>query len=146
MSEAGSTPSATTVKGWTPEQVLAHLLALREVDKEATSVAFTSQKTAIDAALAAADRAVQKAETATEKRFESVNEFRSQLGDQQRTFMPRSEVDLIEKRLSEKVDSALKQLNDMHAERLGVKGGWGYAVAVVMFMVALGSLVFAFIK
>ena len=53
--------------------------------KDAIEAAFTAQKEAINAALTAADRAVQKAEAAAEKRFEGVNEFRAQLGDQQRT-------------------------------------------------------------
>lgn len=37
------------------------------------------------------DKAVIKAETATEKRFEGVNEFRQTLADQAATLMPRSE-------------------------------------------------------
>lgn len=35
--------------------------------------------------------AITKAEQATEKRFEGVNEFRNTLADQQRTFIPRAE-------------------------------------------------------
>ena len=42
-------------------------------------------------ALNNADKAVIKAETATEKRFEGVNEFRQTLADQAATLMPRSE-------------------------------------------------------
>jgi hypothetical protein len=47
------------------------------------------EKTAL--ALSSADKAVIKAETATEKRFEGVNEFRQTLSDQASTFMPREE-------------------------------------------------------
>ncbi len=43
------------------------------------------------AALAAADKAVGKAEIATEKRFEGVNELRGALSDQAATLMSRSE-------------------------------------------------------
>lgn len=46
---------------------------------------------ATQAALAAADRAVNKAEEATEKRFASVNEFRQTLTDQTSTFLTRAE-------------------------------------------------------
>lgn len=35
------------------------------------------------------ERAIAKAESATERRFDSVNEFRAQLSDQTRTFLPR---------------------------------------------------------
>ena len=41
------------------------------------------------AALEAAEMAISKSEVATERRFESVNEFRAQLSDQVRLFMPR---------------------------------------------------------
>ncbi len=45
-------------------------------------------------ALAAADKAVTKAEIATEKRFEGVNEFRSTLADQAARLMPREEAQI----------------------------------------------------
>jgi len=43
-------------------------------------------------ALNSAEKAVTKAETATEKRFESVNEFRLTLSDQTKTFVTRGEL------------------------------------------------------
>lgn len=75
-----------------------------------TDAKFVTFRTLIDAqaekvalALAAADKAVSKAETATEKRFESVNEFRGQLNDQSRQFMPRSEADQLVQQLTQRV-------------------------------------------
>jgi hypothetical protein len=85
----------------------------------------------IQAALAAADRAVLKAEMATEKRFESVNEFRGTLDNQQRTLIPRSEVDVLMRGVNEKISQLTKQLDAMQSERIGVRGGWGYAVGVI---------------
>jgi hypothetical protein len=41
----------------------------------------------------AADRAVAKAEAASERRFESVNEFRATLADQATQLMPRAEAE-----------------------------------------------------
>ena len=52
---------------------------------------FEAQEKAVNAALAAADRAVVKAETAAEKLFDAVNEFRAQLKDQNATFLSRAE-------------------------------------------------------
>jgi len=115
-------------------------------NKEAVAAAFAAQKQAIDAALAAADRAVTKAELATEKRFESVNEFRGTLDNQQRTLIPRSEVDVLMKGIEEKVSNVQKQLDAQIAERRGIAGGWGYAVGAVGFLLALGSLVMIGIK
>lgn len=52
---------------------------------------FDGQEKAVAAALAAAKEAVIKAEGASEKRFDSVNEFRNTLKDQQQTLLPRGE-------------------------------------------------------
>jgi len=56
------------------------------------------------AALAASEKAITKAEVASDKRFEGQNEFRSQLSDQAATFMPRYEFESSHANLVEKVD------------------------------------------
>lgn len=53
---------------------------------------FDAQEKAVQAALNAAKDAVNKAEQASEKRLDSVNEFRAQLRDQAGTFVTRSEL------------------------------------------------------
>ena len=109
--------------------------------KAAVDAAFAAQKEAINAALAAADRAVSKAELATEKRFESVNEFRGTLDNQQRTLIPRSEVDVLVKGLDEKINNLTKQMDQLQAERQGIKGGYGYAVGVIGVVLSLLAIV-----
>jgi hypothetical protein len=128
-----------------------------DAQSDALSAAFASQQTAMSTALvtaekavlvaqAAADRAVSKAELAADKRFEGVNEFRATLADQQRTLIPRAEVEVMMRALSEKV-TALQEINNArHAETVGIKGGWGYAVGIVGFLLALGSLIVIGIK
>src|ERR1700730_4191818 len=59
-------------------------------------------------ALAASEKAVGKAEMATEKRFDSVNEFRAQLKDQASTLMPREEADVKFRAIDNTIDE-LKQ-------------------------------------
>jgi Flp pilus assembly protein TadB len=66
---------------WTVDTALTHLLALRDADT-----------LAIQNALAVANQAREKADLAIEKRFESVNEFRNTLKDQQGTYITRNEV------------------------------------------------------
>jgi len=112
--------------------------------KAAVDASFAAQKEAINAALAAADRAVSKAELATEKRFESVNEFRATLDNQQRTLIPRTEVDVTVRGLEEKITQVAKQLDQLRseragqvAERRGTKDGYGYAVGIVGFVIAM---------
>jgi hypothetical protein len=139
----------------------------------AVSTSFSAQEKAISAALAAASAAVNKAEVASEKRFESVNEFRAQLGDQQRTFMPRAEVEVIVRALNEALSSALTQLRSMipRAEHESAvkaltdkydalvsrfdridnrnQGGqqvWGYVFGAVGVMVGIAGLVLALFR
>lgn len=83
------------------------------------------------------DRAVQKLETATEKRFEGVNEFRAQLADQQRTLMPRQESELRMNAQDRVIDDLRIRLTTLEGRRAGVVGGWGWAVAVVMLAFAV---------
>lgn len=80
-------------------------------EKELTDAKFVQHLTMIDTqadkvalALASSDKATSKAETANEKRFESVNEFRAQLTDQARTFMPRAEAEAIIRRSTERIE------------------------------------------
>lgn len=101
-------------------------------------------------AFEASDRAISKAEAAAEKRFESVNEFRAQLNDQQRTFLTRTEYGGRHEALSEKVDINAARVSDLElrvTSRLesGAGGqaatyrliGWGFAGFGLMMTVVV---------
>ena len=167
------TSSPNKQDGWSLETAIDHLLAIIgerhaqvitliegndkryeerfSASQKALELGLAGQKSEISAALAAADRAVLKAEVATEKRFESVNEFRGTLDQQQRTLIPRSEVDVLMRGVEEKISSLGKSLDElkttvssMQSERAGIKGGWGYAAGVLGIVVAiLSALAFA---
>lgn len=66
---------------------------------------FVAAEKAVAAALAAADRAVSKAEATTEERLKGMNEFRDALGDYSRTLMPRPESEAIQREMKEKLDA-----------------------------------------
>jgi hypothetical protein len=68
--------------GWTLDTLEKYLSSRIESIKDNTSIA-----------MAAADKAVSKAETAAEKRFDSVNEFRNAMKDQQTTFADKAQTD-----------------------------------------------------
>ena len=61
--------------GWTFDTLYLHVVTIAEAAKEGTAIAMAS-----------AEKAILKAETATEKRFDAVNEFRQMVQDQQATF------------------------------------------------------------
>jgi hypothetical protein len=129
---------------------------------------FNDTKIAVDAALIAADKAVAaalagqkeavtKAEVAAEKRFESVNEFRSTLSDQQRNLMPRVEVEIMMKSVAEKIDGLSKLLDsraDANEKRIitlesagkGVGVGMGYIIGIVGVVSIVASIIMGFIK
>lgn len=87
----GGGQTASQPSGWTIDTLAAHVVyMIREADRRYEQ-RFAAQETAVANALAAAKEAVDKAEAATEKRFEAVNEFRAQLNDQAARLMTRDE-------------------------------------------------------
>lgn len=123
-----------------------YFVGLLEANDKYYNQRFDSSEKAVSAALAAADRAVQKAETASEKRFDSVNEFRNTLADQQRTLMPRGEVEVLFKAVNEKLDLMGKRLDKTEGIKTGSSNTWGYVVGLIGVLVAVFTLLSKFIK
>jgi predicted nucleotide-binding protein (sugar kinase/HSP70/actin superfamily) len=118
---------------------------------------FDNVTQATSAALASADRANTKAETATEKRFDSVNEFRATLQDQQRTFIPRMEMEITLKGITEKLDASIKTTNEKidalnlttitkQSKDVGIREGWGQIAIVAGVVSVIVAILFRFIK
>lgn len=76
-----------------------------------TLIDSQAQKVAL--ALDAAEKAIDKAEAATEKRFDAVNEFRAQLADQTQSFARREFVE-------QEVAAIDRRLDDGTAQRLAI--------------------------
>lgn len=145
-------PTTQPSGGWTFESLLRYVLAeikavreTRESDdrryeqrfkdsQTAVDAAVAAARMAVDAALSAAKEAVHKAELASEKRFDGVNEFRGTLADQQRMLIPRAEAEL---RMSA-IERQLEELKTADSTRKGQRRGmdqlWGYLIG------ALGAL------
>jgi len=118
------------------------IILIEEHDKRYTQ-RFDAQQQAMSAALAAAEKAVSKAETASEKRFESVNEFRAALGDQTRDLMPRAEVEARFGSLTEKIDGpngVMRRIERSAGRGAGLADGWGYLVGAVGLIAAVVAL------
>jgi hypothetical protein len=73
-------------------------------------------------ALAGSEKAVGKAEMATEKRFDAVNEFRGQLKDQAATLMPREEAIVKLRGIEDKVEEVKKDIVALREFRSGSGG------------------------
>jgi hypothetical protein len=156
MPEALHSPGKP-VNGWTVDTLHEHLDSLVregfarletliiEKDKQ-YDLRFEGIVTATQAALAAADRAVGKAEAAAEKRFEGVNEFRAALGDQQRMLMPRGETEMLVNGLNDKVIALTTAIGGLSGVRTGVGQGWAWALGAVALIASVVSIILAFAK
>ena len=83
-----------------------------EAQQTATSAALTAADKSSVAAMTAAEKAVVKAELASDKRFESVNEFRKTLSDQTASFLPRPEAVAQFAALASQIETGLQRIAD----------------------------------
>ncbi len=106
-----------------------------------------AQDDAVKAALATSKEAVVKAESATEKRFDSVNEFRQTLSDQAANFLGRNEYSASHKALEDKVSALAERIATNESSAKGRMAGVGSIGTLVLgaFVVlsAFGSIVSA---
>ena len=114
--------------------------------KEYMCTVFQEYANKIEQKFLAMDRAVTKAEMATEKRFESVNEFRAQLADQQRTFLSRNEYELAHNSLEDKVNYIKECVNKIESRKEGSNVVWLYLVAAISILISVCSLLIDFLK
>lgn len=112
---------------------------LLEMDKRYNQ-RFDAQEKAVTSALTAAKEAVGKAETAAEKRFDSVNEFRGQQSDIVATFMPRKEHESEMRTAMGKIDDLQRRLDRNEGRSTGLGQGWGYVVGAAGLVAALVAI------
>lgn len=112
---------------------------------------FEEAQNMVTTAMSASEKAVLKAETANEKRFESVDEFRSQLNDMIRNLLPRGEADARFSALSEKIDNVStnilglqRRVDTREGTGAGMQQGWLILIGGVGAIAAMvGILNFA---
>lgn len=107
---------------------------------------FEAQEKALTAALTSAKEAVDKANIASEKRFDSVNEFRNTLADQQRTLLPRTEYSVQHQSLADSIaqlSSRLDLIVQRQYQQIGQSEAaarlWGFAVGGIGILVAIAA-------
>ena len=83
---------------------------------------FISMDDKTSLALAGSEKAVNKAEAATEKRFDAVNEFRGTLRDQATTLFPRAEAETKFKSLGDKMDDLKNEIASLRESRSQATG------------------------
>jgi hypothetical protein len=125
------------------ETKIIDLRDLKAHDLQAIEQRFQLSKAAVSDALEAAKEAVNKAESATEKRFASVNEFRSTLSDQAAQLMPRAEAQARFETILANVGRIELDLRGAIANTGGKSNAYvqflGTGLAVVAILVALAA-------
>jgi hypothetical protein len=145
------------ISGWTTDTLKEYLESRigqndlryqqRFESQEANLVtAITAQEKAVSAALAAAEKAVGKAEVAAEKRFDAVNEFRGQLSDQAREFIPRKEAELQIDALINRVGVLEKSTSGSTGDRDGAARTLTLTFSAVLVLVAIAEAVALVLK
>jgi hypothetical protein len=104
---------------WTADQV-----------KEYMERLLDEQKQRVDLALSSADKAISKAEEATEKRLTLLNEFRGQQADEAKKYVPR-----------ETYDTSLDRISVL--ERFQWKLAGGIAFGLIIVPIITGIVVYA---
>ncbi len=107
--------------------------------EERTKERFAAMDKSVSNALSAADKAVTKAELATERRFEGVNEFRETLRDQAATLMPRVEYEANHRALSANVAVVGERLNRIESTQFGKREGLGLVGQIGLGLMAIIS-------
>lgn len=134
-----------TANEWTTEHLKEHLESMMASRDKAVDTALIAAEKAVAAALAAAKEAVAKAETASEKRFESVNEFRKTLSDQTASFIPRSEVAIMQAATNEKVATLDIRFTSFEQRTKGHADGYGVFVGVIGILIGIAGAAAAII-
>jgi len=160
----GGGQTKDAVSGWTVDTLREHQKEMddlrqkfmdeRAMDtKKSNADAILSVKESAALALESAKEANRKNEVQSDKRFESVNEFRGQLKDQTATFVPRSEflgsiaslTDKMEsntKLLVARIDLISNRVVESNAQATGSSQVWVVLGAVGLFVFSgIGALI-----
>lgn len=125
------------ISGWTVDTLHSYMLTrFTELTKQLDE-RKVAQEFAINAALLSAKEAVLKAEIATEKRFEGVNEFRQSLNDQQALFMPREVSDAQISELRKQIAALTTRLDRSVGKEAGTKQIIGYMFAAATVIISI---------
>jgi hypothetical protein len=126
---------------WTPTTLYMHLLSIIDEREKRYDQRFSDMDTALRAAMTASEKAILKAEHATERRFEAVNEFRSTLSDQANQFITRSEAEAATERNTERIQELTDRINRSEGRGAGLGAGWGYLVGAVGAVAAVVAVI-----
>ena len=123
---------------WTLSTLHTHLIRIQDERDQRYEQRFSDLEKSLTVALAASEKAILKAESATERRFDAVNEFRSTLSDQAAQFVTRAENHATNLRMAERLEELTDRVNRSEGRGAGLSAGWVYLLAGIA---ALGTII-----
>ena len=117
-----STDPAAGTSAATDVSLREYLAALINAERERSDARFKSIEDSVHAAFTESQKAITKAETATEKRFEGVNEFRMTLSDQASQFVTRDTLAATTEKLQSGIDRNHQDIESV-ARRIEMASG-----------------------
>lgn len=126
---------------WTFTTIKEYFVALLDAQDKRNEQRFDAQEEAVRAALESAKQAVQKAEVASEKRFDNTNEWRQSMNDRDARTPTRLEVDAKFETFATKLDAIASRLDKIEGRSSGFSAGYGYVIAAIMTAIAIYGLI-----
>jgi len=99
-----------------------YLMAQINAAESRSDIRFEAMKQQVQEAFAASQLAIDKADTATEKRFEGVNEFRAALADQATTFVTQDALISLGEKLQLSIERNRDDLDNL-SKRIDIREG-----------------------
>ena len=133
--------------GWTLETVRQYLTARLDAlqfiveERESRNVErFDAAKERVMVAMQSAEKAIMKAEAATDKRFDGVNEHRGALSDQATRLMPRLEYQVQHQALIEKLEMVTLRVTKAESTSEGSGVSRNLVFQIISMVASLGAL------
>jgi hypothetical protein len=132
--------------GWTVNTLRRYITDRMDERDRRYGERFEAQERAVSAALASAKEAVSKAEIATERRLETLNELRQMNTDMATSLMPKVEAEIRLSALGKEIDS-LRSSRDVGVgrfagkERVTTDNRWLYGAVVSAISITLSLAV-----
>ena len=117
-----STEPAAGTSAATDVSLREYMIALLHAAEKREDLRFQAMKDQVEAAFNSSQLAIDKADQATEKRFEGVNEFRAALSDQATRFVTNQTLDALGDKLQSSIERNREDLDNL-ARRLDLREG-----------------------
>jgi len=114
--------------------------------KEYFDLAIANLEEKIEQKFCSVKESVNKAESAHDRRLDSMNEFREQLRDQQQTFVEKSTYMSDLKNLNEKINDLKDKLQKIENIKEGGNLVWAYVASAISLIIAIVSVTINLLK